>query len=447
MKGRFQLKLSGACVRRRALALVVCACAALSSFACGQIEKSLSVQPKTLRDVPAERLAFRFEADVEEANLPEHLREAEGGAEKLEAVQRDFETRRPTEELLRTVTSPDGQRALALYATSETEGLDFRMDLYSAEGLFIRNVMPRDMMGAFRDAVAWSPDGQGFAFIAVRNPSAQATPDPGMETTAPPVEAEPAPGASPGDPAAPASAVAPTVAPVIAPVQVFGTEQIYASDRDGLNTRPLTTRDGLIHFELAWAPDAHAVAALACREDEWNARKGKGEMPGGRPRIIMLDGRERLLDDRLADAPPAWSPDSSKVATAFDKTLAVYDAGGAQPTGANLPLEEPLWESSVDYDAKIFKKDAGANAAAGVGQAAGGAPKSTPALGSVVLNSFNAVVRLSWVEPETLFVQTAFVHFYSNEPVPTVRYVRWHVVKLYPQSTLVVAPAPRPTAD
>jgi hypothetical protein len=292
--------------------------------------------------------------------------------------------------------------------------------------------MPREMIGVFRDTAAWSPDGQSFAFIGVRNPSVAATPDPGMETTAPGATADaPDPNAPPGADA-PAPAAQPTAAPVLAPVQTFSTEQIYVSDRDGATTRPLTARDGLIYFELAWSPDAQSLAALACREDEWNARKDKGEAPGGRPRVITLDGRERLLDDRLADAAPAWSPDGSKVATAFDKIVAVYDAGGAKPTGANLPLEEPLWRSSFDYDAKIFKK--GPNAAPAGGETTAG---GVPPLGSVVLNSFNPVVRLVWAEPEALFVQTAFVHFYSNEPVPTVRYARWHAVRLSAQATLL----------
>ena len=444
MMGRDRHFSSGGVCLVRALVLLALGAAA----ACQQAADSVSVRPKTLRDVPAVRLAFRFEADVAPESLPEQLK-GDGAPEKNEAVARDFETRRPEEELLRTVTSPDGQRALALYATSDTSGLDFRMDLYSSEGVFLRNIMPPNMVGAFYEEVAWSADGQHFAFLGFRNPAASATPDPGRETTAPP-QFEAAPGASPGDPQTEAPAVAvPTVAPVIAPVAAFGTEQVYLSDRDGLNIRPLTTRDGLIYFELAWSPDAQTLAALACTEAEWNARKGRGEAPGGRPRVITLDGHERLLDDRLADAAPAWSPDASKVATAFDKTVAVYDAAGAEPTGANLPLQEMLWASSVEFDAKMFKKGgaaaaANANADAGQsGQEGGGSSSSgasaggVPPVGSVVLNSFNPVVRVAWTEAELVFVQTAYIRFFPNEPVPTVRYERWHVVKLYPQATLV----------
>lgn len=374
-----------------------------------------SVSPKELRDVPAARLSFSVETDLAEELLPPEAKEADA-PKKNGAIERDFETRRPDEELLRTVVSPDGQRALAVYATRETEGGDFRMDLYSAEGVFVRNILPANMTATFADTVAWAPDGQKFAFVALRNPAAEATPDPGLETTAPPEN--PDPGALP----------VPTVAPVIAPAPVFSTEQVYVADRDGMSLRPLTTRDGLIYFELAWAPDSQHVAALACREQEWGARRRKNELPAGRPRLVSLDGQERLLDDRLTDARPAWSPDSSKVAAAFDKTLAIYDAAGAEPTGANLPLDEPLWSASLDYDARHVKGAANTAAA----QAPGGAP---PPMGSVHVNSFVPVSRLVWSEPETLYVQTAYIRLYENAPV--VNYVRWHVVHLYRPATKV----------
>ncbi|MDQ3805848.1 MAG: hypothetical protein M3416_18710, partial [Acidobacteriota bacterium] len=97
----------------------------------------LSVEPRSLRDVPAERLAFRFEPDVAEESLPERLRSDEA-EEPLAAIRTDFETRRGnTEALLRTVVDPLGQRVLAVYGTSESD-TDFRIDLYSADGTFIR---------------------------------------------------------------------------------------------------------------------------------------------------------------------------------------------------------------------------------------------------------------------------------------------------------------------
>src|SRR5439155_12024692 len=74
--------------------------------------------------------------------------------------------------------------------------------------------------------------------------------------------------ASPGVPAP-----TPTVAPLFAPLAVFNTEQVYLCNRDGFDLKPLTTRDGLIYFALAWAPDTHALVALACKESEWQARE------------------------------------------------------------------------------------------------------------------------------------------------------------------------------
>ena len=108
-------------------ALLVVACVASG---CRRVEQSagLSVTPKSLRDVPSDRLAFRFEPDVKEESLPERLRKDEA-EEPLATVKADFETRRGNAEaLIRTVVDPAGQRAFALYGTSAT-GTDFRVDL------------------------------------------------------------------------------------------------------------------------------------------------------------------------------------------------------------------------------------------------------------------------------------------------------------------------------
>ncbi|MFL6283247.1 MAG: hypothetical protein ACJ74Q_08920, partial [Pyrinomonadaceae bacterium] len=53
--------------------------AALAASGCRQVKNAagLSVRPKSLRDVPAERLSFRFEADAKEESLPERLRHDE----------------------------------------------------------------------------------------------------------------------------------------------------------------------------------------------------------------------------------------------------------------------------------------------------------------------------------------------------------------------------------
>jgi hypothetical protein len=386
----------------------------------------LSVAPRSLADVPASRLAFRFEPDVPEEGLPERLKSDEA-EEPLAAIRTDFETRRGnTEALLRTVVDPRNQRALAVYGTSESD-TDFRIDLYNADGQFIRNVLPADLTGVFPAEVSWSPDGERIVFSGIRNPALQATPTP-----------EP-PG--PADPVAPPESdpsvvtPTPTPAPVIPSVQTFRTEQVYVGDRDGYNLRPLTTREGLIYFQLAWSPDGRALAALACREDEWNARRGEGKLPAGRPRLITLEGEERLLDDRLTEVAPVWSPDGTKVATAFEYEVAVYDAGGSSPTAGGFPVGEPLSAASVEYDARFFKKPepaAGGNVAAVAtdADAAGG-----------VLISLNPVVRLEWLAPETIHAQTAFVRLYRNEPLPTLKYTRWHVLHLSPQAAILKAGA------
>ncbi|MDX6484427.1 MAG: hypothetical protein QOE95_2198, partial [Gaiellaceae bacterium] len=247
----------------RAAALLLTA-ALLAASACRSIRQTtgLSVVPKSLRDVPAERLAFRFEPDAAEEKLPPNLRHDEA-EEPAAAIRSAFETQRPSDALIRTVVDPQGQRALALYGTSETD-TDFRIDLYSTTGQFIRNVLPADLTGVFPEEVAWSPDGSSIVFSGVRTPAPQATPEPSDAAPAPP-DLAPPPGAEGTTDAQPT----PTTAPIIPSTQTFRTEQVYVGDRDGYNLRPLTAREGLIYFKLVWSPDGQAVAALACKENEW----------------------------------------------------------------------------------------------------------------------------------------------------------------------------------
>jgi hypothetical protein len=399
----------------------------------------LSVAPKELRDVPADRLSFRFETDVSEESLPERLRKDEP-EEPLATIKAAFETERKTDALIRTVLDPTGQRALALYGTSETSGsnTDFRIDLYSADGQFLRNVLPQDLTGVFPAEVSWSPDGQRILFSGIRNPALQASPTPAEPEPLPPPDLSATPGAGESTPQP-----MPSVAPLIPSVQTFRTEQVYTGDRDGFNLRPLTSREGLIYFRLAWSPDGTQVSALACKEDEWDARRSQGLLPAGRPRLITLEGQERLLDDRLTAVAPAWSPDGAKVATGFDYDLAVYDAAGGHPTAGQLSLEEPLRAASVEYDARVFKKTAtpAKGAQAGTPPANNGPPPSGNGANATqapaVLISLNPFVRLEWVAPETLYAQTAFVRFYRGEPLPTYKYMRWHALHLSPQAAVL----------
>src|SRR5205823_12859076 len=93
-------------------------------------------------------------------------------------VVQDFESKRQNDALLRTVMSPDGQRALALYGTADEPTTTFRIDLYSADGKFLRNVTPPTLAVVFQDSVTWSADSSMIAFVGRRSAAAQASPTP-----------------------------------------------------------------------------------------------------------------------------------------------------------------------------------------------------------------------------------------------------------------------------
>lgn len=374
-------------------------------IACKSVIDRQNVTPRVLRDVPSRNLAYRLSADVSPPST-----EIDDTLDKFAAVANDFSTKRKDEALLRTVVSPDGRRVLALYGTADDPGSTFRIDLYNSDGQFLRNLIPPDLACVFPETVAWSPDGSFINFIAHK----RVTPSP---SPTPLIEAEPTPSGSPA-PAAPS----PSIAPLFPSVASFTTEQIYICNRDGYDLKPLTSREGLIYFYFVWAPDSHAVAALACKEDEWNVRERQYKLPAGRPRLIAPDGSERLLDDALTDALPVWSPDASKVATAFDNDVAIYDAGGKTPTQARMPLGDQLLAASVAYDQKTTVKKANANA-----QPASSAP-STPA-------SFNPIVRLDWRRPESLYFQTAYVRLMPNETINTFQ--RWHLLSISAQAAVL----------
>jgi hypothetical protein len=392
--------------RQRVVSVLLVIALLLLFPACRSESDSQTLRPRQLRDVPANKLAFNFQADVQ---TPTNL--ASDEAKTAPAIQQDFDSKRQNDALLRTVMSPDGQRALALYNTADQPTTTFRIDLYSADGNFLRNLTPPTLAVVFQDSVAWSADGSTIAFVARRTAEPQSSPTP------PEFEPEPvAPSASPVPTA--------TVGPVFAPVAVFSTEQVYICNRDGYELRPLTRRDGLIYFALTWAPDGHALAALACKESEWDGREKEFKTPAGRPRVIATDGVERLLDDQLAETPPVWSPDSSKIAAAFGSDIGIYDAGGKTPTQARIKLNETLLTASAVYEEKLpgkkvepTKPDQPANATATAFHA-----------------SFNPIVRLEWPTPEKMYLETAFIRLF-NEPVHT--WSRWHLVTLSPQAAVL----------
>ena len=373
------------------------------STACRSDSEAQRVRPRQLRDVPAKRLAFTFAADVD---APAGISADE--PKKIDAIQKDFDERRKDEALvlLRTVASPDGQRALALYSTQDEPSTTFHLDLYATDGRFLRNVSPPDLVAVFQDSVVWSSDSGYIAFVGRRAP-AQPTPTPEV--------IEPLPEVPAGSPLP-----SPTIMPSFAPVATFTTEQVYLCNRDGYNLRPLTTREGLIYFALAWAPDNHALAALACKESEWDAREREFKSPAGRPRVISLDGQERLLDDNIAEASPVWSPDSSKVVTAFGVDIGIYDAAGNAPTQARIALRERLLTASAAFDEKSSAKTDAAS------------PASSPAVTSSPV-SFNPIVRLEWPTPEKLYVQTGYLDLRNT----FTTFSRWHLITLSPQAAVL----------
>src|SRR5205085_11551401 len=112
--------------------------------------------------------------------------------------------------------------------------------------------------------------------------------------------------------------------------------------------KALTENEGLIYFYYAWSPDSSMLAALATTAREWKyldvltSSKGEIMTPQGRPRVIEKNGRERRLDDNQTPVRPVWSPDSAKIATAFDNQIRIYDAVGTNPSQAAIPLRNQL---------------------------------------------------------------------------------------------------------
>lgn len=377
--------------------------------ACHDDSDPQRLRPRQLRDVPARALAFKFTADVEP---PASLTTEE--AKTVEAVQQDFDTRRKDDALSRTVLSPDGHRALAVYSTADDSSQTYRIDLYSSDGNFIRNLTPPDLAVVFQDSVVWSPDSGMIAFIGRKSTRPEPSPTP---------FAEEEPVLPSGSPVA-----TPSIPPAFAPLAVFSTEQVYLCNRDGYDLKPLTTRDGLIYFGLSWAPDNHALAALACRESEWESREREFKPPAGRPRLISTDGQERLLDDELAEAPLAWAPDSSKVATAFGVDIGIYDAAGRSPTQARIALRERLLTASAAFDERSqTAKPSPSPNKTGTTQPSTNTEVTVPF-------SFNPIVRLEWPAPDKLYVETAYISVRS-EIIKT--FSRWHLLMLSPQAAVL----------
>lgn len=428
-------------ITMRAIACAIALSAVVFSGCQKNMVPGASNSVSSLKDVSAVRLNFRYEADVPAPT--EAAKPAQSEAVNA-AVQAEFQQNRPDELLDGTITSPDTKRILAIYHRPGDQPSEFRLDMYNGDGSILRKVTPDSMAVHFRETIRWAPDSSAAAFVAATRaksddtqqqiPAAPAVDPSELEPVAN-VDANVATGANvnAADPAA-------TPPPAADTVLTFRTEQIYLSGADGDNLRALTQNDGLIYFYYVWSPDSTMLAALAATSREWQIMFDRAELAGeiftpiGRPRLIERNGRERRLDDGLTKVQPVWSPDSSKVAAAFDTQVRIYDAGGNPPTQSAIPLRNQLLLSSQAYERQQAEK-LNAPADANVQPNSGGQPTTLPDPNTLV--SFNPIVTLNWTSDDLLYLETAAVKRMKIETDSAVNFARWHRLIFSPQ------PAPK----
>jgi len=394
----------------------------------------------SLQNVPAIKLGFRFEADVpapsvDDDKLQERKSSAKLGRAELffPAVKEDFERNRPEEVLDETFVSPDGKRVLALYHRSQDAEKQYRLDLYSSDGKLLKTITPEGLAVVyFPDTVAWSPDSRNIAFTGTarlftssNQIEQKAVLAPEMSNTVTQVEGN-TPDAN--------TVSSPTPQSPAEPTPVFRTEQVYICDSDGNNLRPLTQNEGLIHFYIAWSPNSEAILALALTWREWELERLEAQkkaeifIPSGRPRIIERNGRVRLLDDRKTKVLPVWSPDSSKVAAAFDTEVRIYDAFSDNPTQASIPLKNQLLLASEKYEAQLKEKIS--NDASSYSDNNSGV-KPLPKEEELV--SYNPIISLIWFDQRILYFQTGYVKEMIDTAQSVRSFLRWHRVILSAQ--------------
>lgn len=412
--------------------------------------------PSALRDVAAVRLNYRYEADVPLPTEPAARAQSE---ERVAAVQAHFDQNRPQEVLDKTISSPDGNRVIAVYHRAGDLPSEFRLDMYSADGTLLNRVTADIMAIHFPDTIRWSPDSSAAAFVAmVRGASAELPPadantqTPGANTapanSAANTNAVHPPDANVTDQAANIdanAAPAVTLPPAPTGILTFRTEQIYVCDANGTGVKPVTQNEGLIYFYYVWAPDSTMLAALAATAREWAVLNQRADLNGeifvpvGRPRLVEKNGRERRLDDALTAVQPVWSPDSSKVAAGFDTQVRIYDAAGTTPTQAAIPLRNHLLLSSQVFDREQQSKlnaanvptDLNSNTNANTAASSAPAPNTLPDPSTLV--SFNPIVALAWPSDGLLYFQTAFIKRMKNEADSVSSFQRWHRLVLTPQ--------------
>jgi hypothetical protein len=370
--------------------------------------------------------------------------------ERSAAVQNDFDSNRPQELLERTITSPDKKRVVAVYHRLTDVPSEFRLDMYTAEGQLLRKMTSETMAVHFPDTIVWSPDSTSLAFVAMIRvlqpdpllpPGVTPTPTP---TTMPSVEQEQPDAANTAantEVEPPPAVTAPTPA---APTGIltFRTEQIYLSNADGGEVKAITENEGLIYFYYAWSPDSTMLVALSATAREWkylevvSSSKGEVLVPQGRPRVIERNGRERRLDDNLTSVRPVWSPDSTKVAAAFDNQIRIYDAVGTNPTQAAIPLRNQLLISSQAYDRVQQRTLQAANGVDANGEPLPEPPPDQP-LSTLpdekLLVSYNPIVEVAWTSEDLLYLQTAYLRRMKNEAESVRSFSRWHRLVLTAQ--------------
>ena len=420
------------------------------------VEEKPTIAPQTLRDVPATRLNFRLESDVP---VPTLTNENAQSQERNAAVQNDFDQNRPQELLDKTITSPNQQRVLAVYHKVEDSQGDFRLDMYSPDGKLLQKITHDGMAVHYPETIVWSPDSGNIAFMAkTRSGEISAPQSENNANAASNVEANINTETNTNS----ADTTTPPVEPPIqgeAPkaVLTFRTEQIYIADANGNDVKPLTQNEGLIYFYFVWSPDSSMLASLAATYQEWNflqyQASGKNEVftPMGRPRLIEKNGRERRLDDNLTAVHPVWSPDSAKVADAFNTQIRIYDAIGDVPTQAAIPLRNQLLISSKAFEDQLRKEEQGGNtnveanaqpninADINANQTANAAPNqpigTLPDEASLV--SFNPIINMEWTQDSMLYLQTGYIKQMINEADSARSYLRWHRLIFSPQAVVL----------
>lgn len=420
------------------------ACVLLLSGCERNIFQQAPTAPPPMNAVPAVRLNFRYEPDV-----PAPSGDAKAAAEERNAaVQADFDAARPQEMLDRTLVSPDKKHVLAAYHHVSDAPAEFRLDMYSPEGKLLKKLTSDTMAVHFPDTIVWSPDSSSLAFVAmIRAPQIETA----TTTATPPALSNPAANTATGD--ANVETESPTPIPLPTPlaptgILTFRTEQIYTCAADGTGVKALTENEGLIYFYYAWSPDGSMLAALAATAREWKileiqaGSKGEIMVPQGRPRIIEKNGRERRLDDNLTAVKPVWSPDSAKVAAAFDTQVRVYDANGNNPTQAAIPLRNQLLISSQAYDRDQQQKLQASNANTDANVAANTEQPTDQPISTLpdekTLVSYNPIVEIAWTADDLIYLQTAYIKRMKNEADSVRSFSRWHRLVLTSQIAVPV---------